>query len=51
MKTIFEKTSGAGGNYVGIVGNEQEINALEQFIPVLLEKGYKFVVISELIGN
>lgn len=25
--------------------------ALEQFIPVLLEKGYKFVVISELIGN
>ena len=36
MKTIFEKTSGAGGNYVGIVGNEQEINALEQFIPEAL---------------
>lgn len=25
--------------------------ALERFIPILLEKGYKFVVISELIGN
>ena len=25
--------------------------ALEQFIPILLEKGYRFVVISELIGK
>lgn len=25
--------------------------ALEAFIPILLEKGYKFVVVSELIGN
>ena len=25
--------------------------ALERFIPILLEKGYKFVVVSELIGN
>ena len=31
MKTIFEKTSGAGGNFVGIVNGEW--TELEQFIP------------------
>ena len=32
MKTIFEKTSGAGGNYVGVV-ESNGIEMLEQFIP------------------
>jgi peptidoglycan/xylan/chitin deacetylase (PgdA/CDA1 family) len=33
-----------------IAYNSPTPEALELFIPVLLEKGYKFVVISELIG-
>ena len=30
--------------------NSPTLEALELFVPVLLEKGYSFVVVSELIG-
>ena len=36
-------------DYIGV--NSPTCDALELFIPVLLEKGYKFVVVSELIGT
>jgi peptidoglycan/xylan/chitin deacetylase (PgdA/CDA1 family) len=35
-------------DYIGY--NSPTPEALKLFIPVLLEKGYKFVVVSELIG-
>jgi glycine dehydrogenase subunit 2 len=35
MKTIFEKTSGAGGDYVGVV-SEKDVELLEQIIPETL---------------
>ena len=33
MKTIFEKSNGVCGNYVGIVGEELNSGCLSQFIP------------------
>ena len=30
--------------------NSPTVEALEIFVPILIEKGYNFVVISELIG-
>ena len=45
---IFGKVMEAN-HYVSY--NSPTPEALELFIPVLLEKGYKFVVVSELIGQ
>ena len=52
-KNVIEKTSSGDiilmHDYIG--RNSPTYEAMEIFIPVLIEKGYKFVVVSELIDS